>query len=577
MAGSSIPAVAYYRMSTDRQETSIPDQREAVAKLARSRGYSIVREYSDEGISGDDTERRTGFRKMIADADRLGDFQAVLCWDQDRFGRFDPLEAGYWVKPLRDAGVYLETVGQGRIDWEDFAGRIVYAVQQEGKHAFLRDMSRNTIRGMLAKAKLGQWLGGVPPYGYTLNNHKRLVPGGSIEVETVRWLFATYATKDTSLKALAIDLNARGVLAPGRRDGRDVLWCPTSVQKILNRPTYLGNTVWNRRHDGKYHEVTNGEFRKADRKRGRKGKAPDDWIVVEGTHEPLIDRATFDRVQKRLIERRDRHSPIVASGAYLFTGLLRCGHCGWPMHGAALHYKRAGRRYSYRRYICGNYNLHGSSGCQCNTVLEEPLAEVVVKMIQERFLAPKNLAALKAEIRRQEEAERSGQEAPAASLDRQIADLTRKIDQGTDKWLSAPPSLTAMLGDKLEQWRAEREKLQARRRELAKPAVSAADLEAAVDRIGGQLDQLRDRLGDLDPADVREVFRELVEGIDLWFRHVPYGTKKQRSVLQRGAIRLRPELVCADVIMDDPSGRPLTIVYSARASPAASRSVTRRP
>ena len=52
--------------------------------------------------------------------------EAVLCWDQDRFGRFDPLEAGYWIKPLRDAGIRLETVAQGRIDWEDFAGRIIF-------------------------------------------------------------------------------------------------------------------------------------------------------------------------------------------------------------------------------------------------------------------------------------------------------------------------------------------------------------------------------------------------------------------------------------------------------------------
>src|SRR4051794_19216939 len=182
MADGIVPAVAYYRMSTDRQEASIPTQREAVEKLARQRGYVVVREYLDEGISGDDTERRLAFRRMIDDAGRLADFDAVLCWDQDRFGRFDPLEAGYWVKPLRDAGVWLETVAQGRIDWEDFAGRIVYAVQQEGKHAFLRDISRAVTRGMLAKAKRGEWLGGRVPYGYRLSEHKRLVPGDPAEV-----------------------------------------------------------------------------------------------------------------------------------------------------------------------------------------------------------------------------------------------------------------------------------------------------------------------------------------------------------------------------------------------------------
>ena len=97
------PAVSYLRMSTDRQEASIPDQREAVAKLARDHGYAIVREYKDEGISGDDTERRAGFLGMLDDAKRLGDFRAVLCWDQDRFGRFDPMDAGFWARLCRFA------------------------------------------------------------------------------------------------------------------------------------------------------------------------------------------------------------------------------------------------------------------------------------------------------------------------------------------------------------------------------------------------------------------------------------------------------------------------------------------
>src|SRR5262245_8332712 len=152
MAGSSIDAAGYLRRSNEKQEKSIADQKTEIEKLAKRLGYKIIRWYIDDGISGDDTERRAGFKQMLADAKR-GDFQVVLCWDQDRFGRFDPLEAGYWVKPLRDAGVYLHTVAQGRIDWDDFAGRIVFAVQQEAKHAYLKDLSRNVTRSMLLKAK----------------------------------------------------------------------------------------------------------------------------------------------------------------------------------------------------------------------------------------------------------------------------------------------------------------------------------------------------------------------------------------------------------------------------------------
>lgn len=61
--------------------------------LCGVRKYTIVREYLDEGFSGDATEKRLQFQQMIAEA-ADGDFEVVLCWDQDRFGRFDSLEAG---------------------------------------------------------------------------------------------------------------------------------------------------------------------------------------------------------------------------------------------------------------------------------------------------------------------------------------------------------------------------------------------------------------------------------------------------------------------------------------------------
>ena len=98
---------------------------------------------SIRGISGDATEKRKAFQKMIADADR-GEFSAILCWDQDRFGRFDSIEAGRWIYPLRQHDVKLVTVAQGEVDWTSFAGRLIYNVTQEGKHAYLRDLSRNS-------------------------------------------------------------------------------------------------------------------------------------------------------------------------------------------------------------------------------------------------------------------------------------------------------------------------------------------------------------------------------------------------------------------------------------------------
>ncbi|MGD0384395.1 MAG: recombinase family protein [Thermoguttaceae bacterium] len=131
MSKTLTPAVSYIRMSSDLQEASPDQQRAEVVKLAAKLGYKITREYFDESISGDATEKRTAFLKMIKDAEEKADFAAILCWDQDRFGRFDSIEAGRWIHPLRCAGVWLVTVAQGQIDWNDFASRMVYSVVPE--------------------------------------------------------------------------------------------------------------------------------------------------------------------------------------------------------------------------------------------------------------------------------------------------------------------------------------------------------------------------------------------------------------------------------------------------------------
>jgi site-specific DNA recombinase len=534
MATRSIPAVAYYRMSDDKQEASIPAQREAVEKLAATRDYAIVREYRDEGISGDDTERRAGFKQMLADAG-AGDFAAVLCWDQDRFGRFDPLEAGYWIKPLRDCGIWLETVAQGRIDWNNFAGRILYTVQQEGKHAYLLDMSRNVTRGMLKRAQLGEWLGGRPPYGYRLTEHKRLEPGDPAEIEIVRWLFREYLGRDVGLTGLADELNARGVPSPGRK-GK--LWSAATIRLMLIRPTYLGHTVWNRWHSGSYHGVRNGEITTTSKPKGRRRRNdPKEWVILENTHPALIDAATFERVQQKLTARREGHSSPVRGTPFLLTGLLKCGECGWPMYGMTR--KSTGRRI----YTCGQYHIYRRSGCRSNSVVESDVVAVILATLEEVFLAPKNLAALKAEIRRQEAAERAGRAKPEADLSRRIAALTKKIDAGLERWLSAPAGLIDAAGAKLEQWRKERETLEEQRRAIAKPADTVAALDAVAEHVAAGVATLREQAAGAAPEVLREVLRSMLEKVVVEFRHVPYG-KLTRSIATGGNLYLRSDQIC---------------------------------
>ena len=100
----AIRAVAYIRRSTQKQEQSLADQRREIERYAKQYGIRILRWFEDDGISGDATEKRAGFQAMHHEATNGRDFDVILCWDQDRFGRFNSLEAGYWIHPLMKAG-----------------------------------------------------------------------------------------------------------------------------------------------------------------------------------------------------------------------------------------------------------------------------------------------------------------------------------------------------------------------------------------------------------------------------------------------------------------------------------------
>ena len=357
------PAVGYIRMSSNQQDASPAQQRAEITKLAEQTAYRIIRWYEDPGISGDDTRKRKQFLCMLRDAQEKGDFATILCWDQDRFGRFDTIEAGSIIFPLRQAGIWLQTVTQGRIDWNTFQGRLIYTVQQEGKHQYLIDLSRNVLRGKVASARNGRSASN-PPCGYDRQFYDehgkpacrvkygekfRRPKGWTVRfvlsedtalMDVVRWIWRTFADTDWGVTTMARDLNRRGILTPSGKK-----WSVETVEGILSNRVYTGANVFGRNRYGKYHHLgNNGETQEGSAKKIH----PGDPIVTDNMHDALIDQETFDRVKQKLQKRRQKHNRT-RNSPYLLSGLLHCGHCGGIMAGRGYKVKDT---YPHQYYTC---------------------------------------------------------------------------------------------------------------------------------------------------------------------------------------------------------------------------------
>ena len=535
MARSILPAfmvVLYLRMSSSKQDKSISAQRDELLKLAKAKGYKVVREYVDEAISGDDTDKRTGFLKLRKDCENGPDFSIILVWHEDRFSRNDPLEYGYWLKPIRDSGVVLETP-TGRVDWESLGGRLLSLIGQEMRHDYLRQLSRNVARGQLAAAKSGGGgTGGASPVGYKRKGGEILVDPYWAEI--VQRIFTEYLKAGASLRSVTNLLNSENV--PSSRGKR---WQLSTVRDVLRNRKYTGCFVRFKRQEGKFHSIVAGEI-VSRRKTDRTGRA--EPMIVERRFEAIIDQRTFDKAQRKLLRRRG-HTAHRTGHQYVFSGLLRCGDCGGIMGGAiaksGIISGTKGRR-SYSVYRCQTFHVHGRSACHCNGVGEAALLDVVLRKIQVEVFSDKAIDRLLVAYRKRLAARQQTLPADDSKVRRRIEDLDRQIDQGLDRVLRAPESLVGTLYGKIDKLRQERERLQADLSAIGQSETGVAVLDdAKVDEAARILRDIREAFSDAKPEEIRDLISPLVSKIELHYRHVPNG-KKERNFLQGGTIFVRP-------------------------------------
>jgi site-specific DNA recombinase len=531
-------------MSRDKQENSIERQRSQVLPYAAARGYSLVPEYVDEGIAGDEFDKREAFQRLLRDA-QAGNFQVIVVDEPSRLSRQDPID--FIVKvlaPLREAGVRVDTVSAGPLDYASLAGLILSVVHADKSSGETKGMSRRVLTRLLIMAQAGAWLGLVP-YGYCAAGrgiNRRLVVGDEEEVRVVQWIYDMIANHGWSPGDVVVELARRGVKPPkGNGKGRNKekgLWCVTTVRKLVRRPVYMGDYVWNARSSAKHYEVKAGKVEQVDTPGGKRPPSrspdPEDMIILPDTIPPLVDRETWRRAQEALERNRGNTSPKKpGEKRHLFTHLLVCGDCRGYLVGETK--KRTGERY----YTCSTYKRHKGCSCYSNIITEDVLLEKITETLQREYLNPEKLAELRQEMEAQLRTLVDGGE--VERLRRQARKLSDQIDRGNENLALLPPDRHPGVIAKVRQWEEERDQLQKRARDLEQ---GEARVQEALKLAEAHLWRLREGLLSGAPEKAQAVIREAVSKVELHYTHAKRG-KLNQSTFHRGVIYLACDLTAS--------------------------------
>jgi len=310
-------AVAYYRHSAqDRQENSIPLQREQVRKWAQEQGIEIIMEFADHGKSGLSAEHRDAFNDMLENwVKKRSDFQYILVLDVSRWGRFQDvdLSATYSAECTR-AGkkVVYTTLGLPKKD--DPFHSMVIGFERYRAAQYSRELSDKVFKGCAKVAEQGFRPGGTPPYAlYRLllnearlpvqilkpserksiqNQRVTLAPGDPKHQAVVRRIFEECAHLRYGAQQIAEGLNRDGIPSPGGAE-----WDADNIREILTNEHYIGTVVYNK-----------STSRLLSRPRANPRK---EWIQAPLAFQGIIPKELYQKAQAVLLERRLRCTPEV--------------------------------------------------------------------------------------------------------------------------------------------------------------------------------------------------------------------------------------------------------------------------
>ena len=374
-------AALYIRLSRedgDKTESdSVVNQKRLLTHFADSQpDIESYQYYVDDGWSGANFNR-PDFLRMMSDV-YAGEVDCVIVKDSSRFGR-NASESGRYIGEvfprLRVRYIAVnDAIDSGRSQGVaiDFLNNSMRGMINEYYVAANSESIRSTLD---MERRRGDFIGSFAKFGYQkdpADHHKLLVDEEAAKV--VRSIYRMYLG-GSGIRTIVRSLNDSGVPNPSaykcsqglnfqsRAIGKSPLWSDKTVRRILQDEMYIGNMV-------------QGKNKKVSYKDKAVISLPqEEWIRVSDTHEAIIGKEDFDRVQ-RIFQSGAKSSPV--SGEIgLFSGLLRCADCGHALIKKTNH--NSDKTYVY--YRCSTY-CKCKGACSAHSIRYEKLYDTVLACIR---------------------------------------------------------------------------------------------------------------------------------------------------------------------------------------------------
>ena len=369
----------YLRLSRDDElqgeSSSITTQRSMLRSYAREHHLNVIDEYIDDGWSGTNFDR-PDFQRMIADIE-AGKINCVVTKDLSRLGRNYIMTGQYTELYFPSHNVRYIAVDDG-VDSEKGESEIA-PFKNIINEWVARDTSRKVKSAFKTKFAEGAHYGAYAPIGY--KKHPE-IKGKIIPDDETRWIVEkifSLAYQGNGGAKITKTLIEEKVPAPSwinyqrygtfahifanAPESKRYAWTIAQVKTILKNEVYIGNSVHNKQSTISF----------KNKKKVRKPES--EWFRVENTHEAIIDKDVFFRVQELIKSRRRQRKN---KETQIFAGLVKCADCGWSMRFGT----NTANKTPYSYYACSFYGQFGKGYCSMHYIRYDVLYQAVLERLQ---------------------------------------------------------------------------------------------------------------------------------------------------------------------------------------------------